>query len=293
MTEKPPEAKVSSSGSRSLYSIPEVQPTNPSISAESIEAYWKRGYWIAPKLIDDDRLATAREAVGRAYAGDLDGEGSYAFGPPTNTDDPNATKSLLFGWRVNDVIRDLVSDPTITAIAAALMKTGRVRLWQDQLIWKPCVLPSGTSDTGNIGFHQDYAYWQDSSTTNMISANIALQNTNTRSGALRVFPGSHLQGLISGSDVGSGAREEVLDLVAGQVTFHHSLTVHGSGPNTSDAPRLVVAPAYMPDGTYYRPLGQSPSPHSRLLGSDRSNGSPYSGEYFPLVYPTEARQERH
>ena len=182
----------------------------------------------------------------------------------------------------------------------ALLGCEAVRLWQDQAIWKP-----GTDgelvDEGNIGFHQDYAYWQDSSTTNMVSANIALQDVTVENGALRMIPGSHKLGLI---DVLVGGffesnlsetrkrlhaeldlQEDVpLQLKAGQVSFHHSLTVHASGPNTSASPRLVLAPAYIADGTFFRVEGQPACPHSLFLGDDRQHGTPFAGELFPLLH---------
>ena len=36
-------------------------------------------------------------------------------------------------------------------------------------------------------------------------------------------------------------RDKPTILRAGQAAFHHSLTVHGSGPNTLAAPRLALA----------------------------------------------------
>ena len=133
----------------------------------------------------------------------------------------------------------------------------------------------------------------------MVSANVALQDTTTKNGALRVFDGSHKLGLLDNADgffntdlatlqrrfaAETGVPEEtVLDLKAGQVSFHHSLTVHGSGPNISPSPRMVSAPAYMPDETYFRVEGQPACPHSDLLGPDRRHGTPFDGEYFPLI----------
>ena len=37
-----------------------------------------------------------------------------------------------------------------------------------------------------------------------------------------------------------------------EVSFHHCLTLHGSGPNLSDAPRLCVIAHMMPGDTSYR-----------------------------------------
>ena len=115
-----------------------------------------------------------------------------------------------------------------------------------------------------------------------------------------MIPGSHKLGLIDDLiggffegnlsetrkrlDAELDLQEDVpLELKAGQVSFHHSLTVHASGPNTTALPRLVLAPAYIADGTYYRAEGQPPCPHSLFLGDDRQHGTPFAGELFPLL----------
>ena len=52
----------------------------------------------------------------------------------------------------------------------------------------------------NVGWHQDYGYWKASSTTNMITAWVALQDTDLSNGGMRTIVGSHKWGLVEGSD---------------------------------------------------------------------------------------------
>ena len=265
---------------------------------EDIKRYEELGYWVSPVLFTAEEIGELRAAFERAYGGDLDNGKSWPYVQPLGTDSDLQIKTALFAWSVNEVIFRYDADKRLVDIAAALMRVSRVRLWQDQAIWKPGA-DGQAVDSGNIGFHQDFSYWQDSSTTNMVSANIALQDVTVANGALRVFPRSHRQGLLSGlgdffnTDLADlrerfqaehGLDEEIaLELKAGQVSFHHSLLVHGSGPNTTTQPRLVLAPAYVPDGTYYREEGQEPCPHSEFLGLERRHGTPYAGDFFPLL----------
>ncbi|NIT65867.1 MAG: hypothetical protein GWM93_04105, partial [Gemmatimonadetes bacterium] len=44
---------------------------------------------------------------------------------------------------------------------------------------------------------------------------------------------------------------ETIDVKAGHVSFHHSLTWHASGPNTSDRPRRAAIVRYVADGTIW------------------------------------------
>ena len=247
-------------------------------------------------LFTGSELAGLRSAFERLYRGELDHR-DWPYVPPVISEASDGIRTALFSAFVSKTIEAAVSKPVLVEMAARLMGVDRVRYWQDQAIWKP-----GThrdTDAGNIGFHQDFAYWQDSSTTNMISANIALQDVPANRGCLRVFPGSHRFGLLAdtggdffNTDLASlrarfleatGCSDHPLELAAGQVSFHHALLVHGSGPNATNTDRLVLAPAYMPDGTYHRVEGQPPCPHSNFLGRDREHGTRYDGMYFPLL----------
>ena len=268
------------------------------LTADDIKQFHDLGYCVSPVVFDAEQIRRARQAVDRVYAGDLDDGRSWPFIEPVTGNGPYGVRTTLFSAHVNRTLRSMAANEILVGMAATLLGCEAVRLWQDQAIWKP-----GTDgvlvDEGNIGFHQDYAYWRESSTTNMVSANIALQEVTVENGALRMIPGSHELGLLSNyggffdSDLSSarqrlqadlGVKEDVpIELKAGQVSFHHSLTVHGSGPNTTASPRVVLAPAYIADGTFFRVEGQHPCPHSQLLGDDRQHGTPFAGEFFPLL----------
>jgi len=100
---------------------------------------------------------------------------------------------------VNDDIRDTVLDPGLGKICARLMNVDDVRLWSDQVIIKPGA-GRATTQAGNVGWHQDFAYWRIPSTTNMITAWIALQDTDLTNGGMRTLVGSHRWGEIKDSD---------------------------------------------------------------------------------------------
>jgi len=260
--------------------------------------FQRKGYWISPVLFRSSEIERIRSAIERIYEGDLDPGTSWPFVEPVGTDIPGAIKTALFTWTVSSDIRQTICDDRLTHVAKSLLGASTLRIWQDQAIWKPGTA-TDVGEDGNIGFHQDYAYWQDSSTTNMISANIALQDVSAENGCLRVLEGSHKQGLIHGlgdffdTDIQKSRseyknrlpqhEEKILEMTAGQVSFHHSLLVHGSGPNRTDTPRLVLAPAYTPGETFYRDEDQEPCPHSDLIGKDKVHGQLFDGEYFPLL----------
>ncbi len=264
-----------------------------------IATYWDRGYWISPKLISDEHIITLRKAVIRIIEGDFDGDGFYYLGAWEKPDDETAIRKIQNGWWVNDEVMKIVSSPVIGRIAAKLMKSDEARLWHDQVILKPGS-GSDATDAGNVGWHQDYAYWQCTNTDNLISVWIALQDTDLNNGAMRTLACSHKQGVIENSNTFTEKNldslrdrfeekfnmpwiDEPCILKAGQASFHHALCFHGSGKNLTDLPRLSVVGHYMPHGCAYKPHGQWHS-NIQFLGSRPYAGQLFDNEYFPLAY---------
>jgi len=272
------------------------QPTEADIAE-----YWDKGYWISPKLIDDDEIARLRRATERVLSGDFDGHGTLFDGALKAPEDPAAMRRAVNAWWVNDDIRDMVCDPGLSRLAATFMKTGRVRLWADQVIIKPGQGAGGAGKSGNVGWHQDAAYWHNNShNQNMVTAWIALQDTDLRIGGMRTLEHSHRWGLIPDSDKfydfnldnqrayfeGKGLGPWVdtpCILPAGHASFHHSLCFHGSEENRTEQPRLSVIGHYMPDGAAFSPSGKWQT-FTRLLGPQPQPGQPLVEPFFPLVH---------
>lgn len=268
------------------------------ITAKDKETFDRDGYWISPKLIDDDTIERLRHAHERIWKRDFDGDG-YTQSSVPSPKDKLAIKKVENGWWVNDEVRSIVTDRNLGRMAAGLLGEKEIRLWHDQVIYKP---GAGGEETklGNVGWHQDYGYWRCSSTTNMVTVWIALQDTTIENGCMATILGSHKWGEVEGSDtffdqdMGKLRErfakrdwiEEPCILKAGQASFHHALTFHGSGPNNTDAPRLSIVAHLMPGHTSYRKGIQK---HSNVLylGPRPYDGQPFNNEYFPLLYSEE------
>lgn len=269
------------------------------IAQSDIDEYWQRGYWVSPKLMSDESIAEVREAMQRLFEGDFDRD---IYPPYRDIDWDITTPSLrkvVNGWWLNDVIRQCVLAPVVGRLGAQLMRTDVVRLWHDQVVWKPG-LPavSPRDDVGNVGWHQDYGHWACSNTHNMCTAWIALQDTDLSNGGMRTIVGSHHWGLQEGSDTfgnrdleglheqfGKGREwiDEPCVLKAGQASFHHALCFHGSGPNRDADPRLSVITHMMPDGTAFR--GRSKFHRNvAMLGPDADAGTRFEGAFFPVIW---------
>ncbi|WP_127580394.1 phytanoyl-CoA dioxygenase family protein [Paenibacillus koleovorans] len=265
------------------------------ITAQDKETFDRDGYWISPKLISDEQIERLRQAHQRIWTNDFDGDGMPMR--PFGSSNPEALRKVDNGWWFNDEIRATVTDPYIGELSADLLGVDETLLWHDQVIYKPGVGEKETN-SGNVGWHQDFGYWQCSSTTNMVTVWIALQDTDLTNGGMTTILGSHKWGLVPGSDSFfnqnmeelkekyAGGRdwvEEPCILKAGQASFHHALTFHGSGANRTNEARLSIVAHVMPGGTAYRP-GIQFHPNIKQLGPRPYAGQRFEGEFFPVLF---------
>jgi len=300
------------------------------VSEEDRKVFWKRGYWKGPVVLDAKACLDLSEEFERIYQGQIDGDGSPYEYPRWKDimeqakDKKNcALRKINNGWWVNESVASVVKSPVIGKIAADLLKVDSIRLWHDQIIYKPgqgavespgedgnenahhtthptsCAL----DQLGNVGWHQDYAFWQCSDTKDMITAFIVLQDTTDINGTLHTVVGSHRWGLQKDSasffqvdneklskrfaaeaeKIGEEWIDEECVLKAGQVVFHHALTFHGSGPNYKNTPRKALAIHMQPGGTKYR---KNVGWHQNVkdLGPNPSDGTPFEGPTWPILY---------
>jgi len=165
----------------------------------------------------------------------------------------------------------LARDRRFAQIAAEVLACPTVQLLQDSLLYKPA------RDGGPVEWHQDHTYVGFLVPPRVISLRLALLPEDEPAGCMRVVDGSHRWGPVGGVRALSEGRVDsllpaldpaqqaalagatLLELEPGDVTVHHCLTLHGSGPNRSDRPRKTfifrmfdgdcrLDPARLPDG---------------------------------------------
>ncbi len=216
--------------------------------------YADQGYFLAPPVLPADLLARVRRRIDAVYAGE------YETGiPPTGNrpgrSAPPTRLEKIDNAHVSDrTIREVVSHPAVGQWAAALTGARWVQVFATQLLIKP----TGGQDGGNVGWHQDYEYWDAALEGDLFTAWIAISDVTPASGPMRFVRGSHTWGLLKAGDFfgsnldaikrriqgrhgDSAWQEEAAVLPPGAMSFHHRLLVHGSGPNESATPRVSFA----------------------------------------------------
>lgn len=265
---------------------------------EDVAFYRENGYWISPPILPDDVLDAAERGMRRHHAGDVDRDIAR---------DPDGA---VWGWRPDDgdVLRKndgaslridelaaLVHQPVLAACAARLAGADEIRLWHDQLLYKP----SGADRQGNVGWHTDRRYWLGCSSQQMLTAWVPFHDITEDHGPVMFVPGSHRRD--AGADLDfydqdltalgrhsadGGPRPVSATLRRGQVSFHHCRTIHGSGPNTSGEPRRSLAVHLQPGDnhhvTAHRPDGGVAIHHNDRLTAGPDGVPDYAD---PVVCP--------
>ena len=237
--------------------------------------YRQHGWYVSRRILDEQAIEDALFGIDRFYAGERDHilpiRRGYLDWKPEHGD--GVLRQNDYVSLQNDEIRDLVSNRVIAAIAARLSGATTIRLFHDQLIYKP---PSDDVQT-TVGWHSDRSYWKTCVSEKMLTAWVPFVPTSEASGTLTMIDGSHrwpnverfntfndrdLQALERQFDSGDAPVVRVpMELEPGQVSFHHCRLLHGSMPNRSSGPRIALA-IHMQDETnaYRRHLDDNGDP---------------------------------
>jgi len=183
-------------------------------------------------------------------------------------DSPRLTRIKL-PHKQHPAFRDLLHGPQIIGCLNALLGPD-VALQTSKLNTKA---PGGGAA---VEWHQDWAFYP-ATNDDMLALGLMLDDVDESNGPLMAIPGSHRGPVLShhANGVFCGAidpddpdfhfeRAVTLTGRAGDMTIHHARTLHGSAPNTSDRPRLILffevhaADAWplLGAGSYIHRLGQ-------------------------------------
>ena len=215
--------------------------------------YQEHGWWISGEIVPGEILDGAERGMERFYAGDVDAPfpgrtryDHFDWSPGT----PGLRKNDYAGLQVRE-LGALSTLPIIGAVAARLASEEPVRLWHDQLLYKPAEQPGART---NVGWHTDRQYWSTCTSQAMLTAWVPFHPCDEQTGTITFVDGSHRWDDVGDLDFFDGnfedsalapAGREIVRVPAvlrrGQVSFHHNRTIHGSGPNRSARPRRSMA----------------------------------------------------
>ncbi|MCS7224802.1 MAG: phytanoyl-CoA dioxygenase family protein [Armatimonadetes bacterium] len=259
------------------------------LSEDKVAEYRQKGFALGTRVLSDDEVEELRSELDRVIR-------DYG-----RTDRPQPVRIVnLSGkaeapvwqivniWQASEPFRRLIFHPEIVCAAAQLSGAEELRVWHDQIQYKP-------AETGGVNmWHQDSPYWpilqpKDS----QITAWVALDDVDEENGCMSMVPGSHhwgvqidfLHTLKDFDQMPSSFDGKVVTVVRcpvpkGWVHFHHPLTWHGSHSNRSGRPRRAIAIHYMTEQTRYDASGD----HVMKPYVQVPDGSKLEGDAFPVVW---------
>lgn len=210
------------------------------LSVNQVEGFRKNGYVAPIRAISKERAAAIRQH--------LEEFEKRNGGPISGTMRHRA--HLLFPW-LNELIRE---ERIVDAIEDLY--------GENLLCWGSDFFIKEPADPGFVSWHQDSTYWGLSS-PDVVTAWVAISESNAANGALEVIPGTHLKDQIPHRDTfakdnllsrGQEIAVEVdpklsvmLELEPGEMSLHHVRLVHGSAANRSKTQRRIgFAIRYIP-----------------------------------------------
>lgn len=191
-------------------------------------------------------------------------------------------------WEASTPFREAMSHPAIVEEVAQITGAKELRLWHDQIQYKPA------TEGGVNSWHQDWPYWPTiTPLTDQVSAWIALDDVDEANGCMSMVPGSHTWGncieflhtikdfkAMPGQYKDHKIEVKLAPVKKGEVHYHHGLTWHGSHANTSGRPRRAIAYHYMTEKTCFVASGN----HLMKPYIEVADGEQLKGEHFPLVW---------
>ena len=225
------------------------------LSTDQTTQYWRDGYLFPLTILSQNEALDARSQLEQIEAEWL----------TADLPQPLGTYKRVNAHLVMPLAARLALDPRILDAVQGV-------LGPDLMVWSAefFIKEPGTAHT--VGMHQDLTYWGMGETPDQVTAWLALSPATKNSGCMDFVTGSHKNPILPHNDTYSDTNllsrgQEIavtvaeedktpIELAPGQMSLHHGLTIHGSGPNQSNDRRIGLAIRYV-------------NPNARQLVADR------------------------
>lgn len=262
------------------------------LTDEQVRQFREEGFLNYGPVLRENELSQMRAALARVLSSQSEREAA-ANRNLLNDNSGMVVTQVVNIWEAETAFQRHLYNPQITQMVAQLMNADTVRVWHDQVQYKPPQVG------GPSYWHQDHPYWPVIQPADLVSAWVALEDATVENGCMSMVRRSHTWGRYKDGTIGtsetdyspapdsaflpSGEKIEMVpcEVPAGGVVFHHCLTWHGAPPNRSQRGRPAIAVHYMPGYTRYEPSG------GRHLVEDHIEVGPgevLQGRFFPTVF---------
>lgn len=216
---------------------------NGRLSKAQVEQYWQDGYIFPLQVMPEtDALEMRRELEA------LENEWLDKDLPL-----PLGTYKRVNSHCVMPLAHRIGSDPRILDAVEGV-------LGPDIMIYAVEFFIKEPNTKHKVSMHQDLTYWGLGAIDGLVTAWLSLSPATPASGCMDFVRGSHKNAILPHEDTFaednllSRGQEVKVDVAAdqkvpieihpGQISLHHGLTIHGSGPNTTDDRRIAAVIRY-------------------------------------------------
>jgi phytanoyl-CoA hydroxylase len=260
------------------------------LSEQQIADFNARGFVNGGRVLTDEEVEALRSEVMRVIEErDRSDIAQPVLVRNLSRDENTPVWQIVNIWQASEPFERLIHHPQITKGLAQLTGAKELRMWHDQIQYKPAAI-------GGVNmWHQDAPLWPILAPMTEVSAWVALDDADVDNGCMSMVPGSHLWGnnidfvntLKSFDDMPAQFDGHKIEVVVcpvkkGEVHFHHALTWHGSHANSSGRPRRAIALHCMTEETRYVASGN----HVMKPFVEVADGEVMRGKAFPRIYPS-------
>jgi ectoine hydroxylase-related dioxygenase (phytanoyl-CoA dioxygenase family) len=211
------------------------------LTDDQIIRYHQDGFLVVEGLLVPAEVVRVGERADQLALGTIPRVGSL-FREPGKT---GAARKLMGLVPDDEVMTAHANHPKLLAVAAALLGVDDLRISNDQLFMKSA-------------FHGSAKQWhRDSQRADIVTAWSAIDEATIENGCLLMIPGSHCWGSRPVT-ADEKALAVPIELAVGSVSFHHGLTLHSSGANTTSKRRRGYATQYTPSVVLVADHGNRP-----------------------------------
>ncbi len=265
-----------------------LQPVSGGTISDDQQAFFEaNGYVAGVRLLANEQVAALRSDLAELMQPEFARDPRfYEYHHNESTDAGRVLFHALGAWRVSPAFHDLLFYEPLVSAAQKLL-CGRVRLWHDQIFVKP------DKDGAVVSWHQDYSYWTRTKPVGHLTCWIALDDSTRENGCVHYVPGSHRWNLLPRGSLANDMntvmdflndeqkrafKPVATELKAGEASFHHPMTLHGSYENRSDKPRRAAVVNFIRDGV----MSDSDEPLLEWVPVI-PKGEKIAGPFFPLL----------
>lgn len=239
------------------------------IAPSEHDAYAQDGFLVIEGLINEAALEPLREEVFTILMAETGLSREELCEARSHDERLRQSQAYLRG----SMIDALINGEQMRSVASQLIGGPAVR-------YNPFTALKGRGG-GTFDFHQDNNYTQHRPALGSLNIWVALVDMTEENGCLMMVPGSHAAGTLAAVDAGDGVHRKLsaeieaavpLTMKAGDAVAFTRLTVHGSGPNRSNAPRIAYALQYHRDDVQF--LDEASGDWRKLIDSPRFQTPP-------------------